>query len=63
MVKEHNMLFLYLMGEVCNFFIYGTFLYYGLCKFKGDGATMDGEKQVQYEKLLEEPSRANELLP
>ena len=41
--KQHNMLFLYLMGEVSNIFIYATFLFNGLCKFKG---AIEGRKQV-----------------
>ena len=61
-IKEHNILFLYLMGFACNLYIYGTFLFYGICKIQAT-TIMAGEKEVQFEKMIEEPSRANELLP
>ena len=38
-IKQHNMIFIYIMGEISNYYIYGTFLFYGICKFK---PTMDG---------------------
>ena len=53
-------MFLYLMGEICNIYIYVTFLFNGLCKFK---AALDGQKEIEYEKILVEPSRAATILP
>lgn len=59
-VNEHSILFLYTMGELCNIYIYVNYLFYGYIMYK---LPIEGQKEVEYEKMIEEPSRAATLLP
>ena len=56
---QHNFIFIYIMGEVCNYYIFMVFLFYGSFKFK---EAIQGQKQVNFEKVLMKPSRATTTL-
>ena len=58
--EDHNIIFLFMMGELCNLYIYTKYLFFGLTKVK---LHLDGENEVIYEKIVEEPSRAKTILP
>lgn len=58
--QNHNIFFLYLMGEVCNFYVYTTYLYHG---FRKQSIRIDGVKQVHFEKMVVQPSRAATIIP
>lgn len=48
------------MGELCNIYLYAKYLFYGLVKYR---LPIQGQREVKYEKMINEPSRAATILP